>query len=146
MDYKADLQIDIYNLEKEWMEQPIKFMDYAELSAQAKLECDRSKEAMEVIGAKISNVLRGPGDTGKKLTESAISDRVSVDDDYRNAVEKYNKAKFNQQILSAAVAAFEQRKSALENLVKLHGQSYYSQPTNNEAVDKINESLNKHKK
>lgn len=131
-DYQADLQIDPEALDIEWMEQSQLFMKYADASAQARHDVDIAKEQLELAKSEADLDVRNNPEayTGsdKKPTESFITAIVTADATVREKQKALHAAKHTADILSLAVKAFEQRKSALENLVKLFGQSYFSGP------------------
>jgi len=129
-DYEKDLAIDMNNLHKEWERQPHIFMLYAEAAADAKLRVDKLREEVEVIKAEIATDIRSsPESYGfTRVTESQVKELVLQDGRYAKAMERYLRAKHEYEILAAAVKAFDQRKSALENLVRLYGQQYFSTP------------------
>lgn len=128
-DFKKDLMIDPEQLDLEWVNQPARFMFYAQQSAHAKDVRDRAKEKLEVVKAQVDGELRAGFAAGeKKPTEAAIAAMVLQSKEYQNANESFLKAKLEADLLQAAVSAMDQRKSALENLVRLHAQQYFSGP------------------
>jgi len=130
LNYEKDLRIDPNALDIEWLEQASVFMRYAEASAEAAREVDKAKELLEVTKAEVDSDIRQKTKKGdKKPTEAAILGMVMQDPRYQQALSDYNDVKHESAILSAAVKAFEQRKVALENLVRLHGASYFAGPS-----------------
>lgn len=132
-DCKCDCSIDPDALDIEWLEQPNTFLFYAEAMANARLEMDRAKEQMDVTKAQVdTEIRRGHALSGTKpkerLTETQISNLVIQDRKYRDTVDIHIQSKHNFEILSARVKALEQRKVALENLVRLNGQQYFASP------------------
>lgn len=129
--YKEDLQIDMNSLESEWEKQPVIFIHWAEGLAEANKEKDRTKQQLEIVTAELDKEARTSGEVVEeygKLTETAIKGWIVLQDSFQQAQEDYNEAKHEAAILSAAVSAMEQKKSALENLVKLWAAGYYSTP------------------
>jgi predicted nucleic acid-binding Zn-ribbon protein len=127
--YKKDLQIDPDALDLEWVNQPARFMFYAQQSAHAKDVRDRAKEKLEVVKAQVDGELRAGFAAGeKKPTEAAIASMVLQSKEYQDANEEFMQAKLEADLLQAAVSAMDQRKSALENLVRLHSQQYFAGP------------------
>lgn len=141
--YAEELKIDPEMLDVEWLKQPQYFFKYSEKSAEAQRDYNKAKEKVEVCRAILASSIRKyPADYGiEKVTEGSLSEALSMclkeneDEirtavlDYREAIETLNDIKFDADILQSAVRAFEQRKTALENLVKLHGASYFSSPS-----------------
>jgi hypothetical protein len=134
-EFQCDCSIDPEALDIEWLEQPNVFLRYAEGMANARLEMDQAKEAMDVTKAQVDTEIRRgyhtlgvPGRPRDRLTETQVANLVIQDPKYRDAVDKYLTAKHYLEIISARVKALEQRKNALENLVKLNGQQYFASP------------------
>lgn len=125
------LEIDEFNLEKEWTRQPKLFFEWAKTAADARLAMDEAKAAVEVAKAEADSEVRAnPQRYGidGKMTERMVEAAVVQMDTYVEALKKYGEARNRYEVLSALVSALEQRKTALENLVKLHLASYYSEP------------------
>ena len=134
-DFSSEIQIDPDALDIEWLMQPQVFLKYAELCVNAEMKYDRAKEKLEFVRASLDSEIRSNpiAFTGvdKKPTEAQINSIILKSDDYKQKLSLFNSRKRDFKLLSAAVKAFEQRKSALENLVKLHGQSYFASPNSN---------------
>lgn len=130
MNYEKEIVIDESSLDLEWIEQPSLFMKYAIHSASMRREVDKMKQAVDIAKADADSKIRNHPEKYKleKITEAAVSNLILKEEDYVKAYQKYLDAKYESDIAQAAVIAFEQRKSALENLVKLHGQSYFAGP------------------
>jgi len=131
MDFETDLRINKFRLDEEWLAQPGLFMRYAQKQAEASKELDAEKHSLEVTKAQVDRAIRMDPEEYNidgKVTERQVEAVVLQDSDYQSAMEIYNDAKYNLGLLTSAVRAFDQRKSALENLVRLHGQSYFAEP------------------
>ena len=131
MDYKSDVEIDPDALDVEWIEQPRRFMAYAEEFAKAKANLDAAKEALDVIDAKLGLAIRAMPAAYKldKVTESAVQAVVLLDSQHVKAAQRVAEAKFAEDIAGAAVRAMDTKKAALESLVRLHGQQYFAGPS-----------------
>lgn len=136
-------EIDQYNLDAEWIRQPKLYWKYAKKLADARVELDRKKTAIDVLKAEIDKAIRkNPAKFGlEKITESAIVNVITERKEFQQATEEMHEAKHGVDILMAAVMTLDHRKRALENLVDLHGQNYFSEPrakaNGKEAVDKM---------
>lgn len=138
------VDIDPLALDREWVGQASLFRKWAERLADAKkdwedakIRKDLAEDQMELIEAKIDlEVRKNPVNFGlESTTEKSI--RNVVISDKRSQAAKKEVYKAQQEIVQAkhlvdtlesAVKSLEHRKTALENLVYLHGQNYYSQP------------------
>lgn len=131
-DYKNELQINQNALDEELIKQPSLFMKYAELSAQARFKRDKAKEYLDLKRAELDGKIReSPAKFGyggdKKLTEAAISNIIIASDEFKAAQTALNEAALDTGILEAAREAFNHKKSALENLVRLWLGGYWSE-------------------
>lgn len=124
------VEIDQNQLDVEWLNQPVQFHFWAVELANARLEMDTAKSALEVAKAEVEREIREVPleyDIGK-VTESAIAAATLLQPEYKKAVEVLNTAKHRVAIVQAAVDALDQRKKALENLVTLHCSGYFAEP------------------
>lgn len=130
MDYDKDIEIDDTALDIEWLEQPRKMLQYSKNAAFRRMKLDDAKQALEVVKAEVDKKIRkNPEKFGiEKITENVIAATILINQEYQEAYAEYLTAKYESDMASGAVQAFEQRKSALENLVKLHGQQYFAGP------------------
>lgn len=131
LDHKRDVQINKDALDREWVRQPQLAMEYAEAATNAQAELDAAKERLELVKADLDKRTRQLLTSGdKKPTEAAISSAVLLHDECKEASQNYLEARRVLGILRAAADAIcDQRKAALENLVKLFGMGYFSTPT-----------------
>ena len=117
-------------LDREWQEQPHTFHKYAVILANARLDHDHAKQALDLVSAELSRAIRanterfGVG----KVTEDSVQIAVVVQAEYQRAVRFLNEAKYDVDIAKAAVDALQQKKSALENAVVLWSRDYSAVP------------------
>ena len=126
---EKDIQIDPNALDVEWMRQPEIYLKYAEESAKAQSEADRAKDKLEVVEAEVDAEVRMQYSDTKKPTETQIAGIVLTNQRVILAKESLIQAKERASLLSSAVKAFDQRKNALENLVRLWAGSYFAGPS-----------------
>lgn len=128
--YDRHLVIDTMRLDEEWMKQPGLFMYWAEQAQKIKLEVDLAKFQLESLEAQVSNDIRAnPEKFGlEKVTETGIKNAVLLDKRIAKSTKDYLKLRSEADVLAKLVAALEQRKKALENLVFLTTQGYFSAP------------------
>ena len=130
-DYEKDIEIDPNSLDVNWLDQAPKFWKYAKLSAEIRKRVDLAKEHLDVVRAEVDREIRSDPKLFEidKITEAVVQNTILVTNKYKNANTAYIDAKYEFEISRAAVQAMEQRKDALENLVKLHGMSYFAGPS-----------------
>jgi hypothetical protein len=130
-DYADDLRIDEEMLEFEWQDQPVKMMKYCAVLADALKAFDFAKENLDIEKANLDKAIRtSPADYGieGKLTETLVDNTITLQATYQAANHAYIEAKYEAEMAKGAVRSMDQRKDALENFVKLHGQSYFAGP------------------
>ena len=130
MNYENDIRIDESSLDLEWLDQPLLMMRYTRNAAVARKKLEDAKERLEFTKAKLDKDIRtNPDDYDlAKVTDAAVSSSLLVQEEYTEAYQTYITAKFEADVAQGAVNAIEQRKSALENLVRLYGLQYFAGP------------------
>lgn len=130
MGYKEDITIDKMRLDWEWERHPSLIIKWYEKHAESIYKRDKKKEQLDVISANVEKEVRLDPDKFKidKLTESAVRSAVVTDQRVREASEDFIQAKKEEMILAGVKEAFNHRKYALENVVKLFLANYYAEP------------------
>lgn len=138
------LEIDEDNLDREWLGQSALYCKYAQRAARERFKVDEAKARLDVVRAKLDKAIRSdPGEFDlEKVTESQVSNTILLQPDYEDALKAVHEAQYDVRMVEAAVGALDQRRKALENLVYLHGQQYWSTPrandeTSAEAIEDI---------
>ena len=131
LNYEQDVSIDETALDVEWLQQANLMYKYARYQAETKKAMDEAKERLDFIRAKLEMDIRAnPENYGlSKVTESAIASTILLQPEYQEASKKYIEAKYENDVAVAAVRAIDQKKTALENLVKLLSVSYFAGPS-----------------
>jgi Glu-tRNA(Gln) amidotransferase subunit E-like FAD-binding protein len=123
--------IDKFDLDEEWVHQPLLYRKYARMLAKASKAVEKSKGALAEARAETSKRIRkNPVKYGyKKATEEIVKTGHVLLPTYKKTLDAYIKAKYRFDLLMGIVKMLDHRKSALERLVNLHGQNYFSRPT-----------------
>ncbi len=133
MNYAEDLKINPDQLDVEWLEQPLRFHIYSTKSAEANKFVRKCDELVKVIRSELILEASAKGESilgkGVKPTAPNIEAYYRNNAEYKKAKVALHDAQYNQEMLTNVVYAFHQRKSALENLTRLHGQNYFAGPT-----------------
>ena len=126
----SDFQIDPYCLDEEWVKQPDTFRKYSEALAEAKRDFEEAKNRLAVVRAETDlTVRKKPSKYGlDKLTEGVIKAAVEIDEGVVKAEADVVEARYEVNLLEAAVGSLDHRKRALSDLVSLHLADYYSKP------------------
>lgn len=130
MNYEKDINIDPDGLDTEWLSQPHLMLKYSQHLAEQRKLLDESKQSLDVAKAEADKKIRtNPEKYGiEKITEAVVGNAILIEKGYQQAYTEYLEAKYETDMAQAAVGAFEHRKNALENLVKLFGQQYFAGP------------------
>lgn len=133
-EFEADssiLEIDLLELDREWSRQPKLYHEYADQLSNARKRLNRAEAEMKVVKAEIDRDIRSKPESfglAAKPTEVAIANTVILQKKHRRAVDEVIEAQHLVDMLFAMVNSLEQRKTALENEVKLLGQRYFADP------------------
>lgn len=130
INYEEDIRIDCEALDVEWIYQPELMRRYTKYAAFTKQQLDAAKERMDVGKARIEMEIRkNPQEFGiDKATESAIQSTILLQEEYQTLSQNHINARYENDIANGAVRAMDQKKTALENLVKLLSASYFAAP------------------
>jgi len=130
LDYERDSTIDANALDVEWLKQPELMRSYAKYAAYTQKELDMAKERLNTGKAEIEMKIRqNPKAYGlDKVTDAAVQSAVLLQDEYQKLSQLYINARYENDIANAVVRAIDQKKTALENLVKLLGTAYFAGP------------------
>jgi hypothetical protein len=145
LNYEEDIRIDPDSLDIEWLEQPTLLLRYAKNLANTRKILDEAKETLDITRAKADKDIRNNPDNYKidKVTEGSVSAAILLHKEFKEANKEFLEAKYNVEMAQAALNAVNQRKDALENLVRLHGMQYFAGP---KMPRNISDEWNKRKK
>lgn len=131
MNYEKDIKIDETALDVEWLEQPRLMLKYTKHQALMEKEMLNAKEDVELCRAELDKKIRSnPQEFGvEKITETVVNNLIISNADYKETYREYLEMKYEYEVAKGAVHAFRDRKEALENLVRLHGQQYFAGPS-----------------
>lgn len=131
MDYEKDVEIQHDALDVEWLGQPQLMRRYTKHAADKKAEMDRAKELVDFTKAELDKEIRlEPEKFGiTKITESVVLNTILMCKIYKNVMEDYIECRYEHQVAQGVVTAIDHKKTALESLVKLHGQQYFAGPS-----------------
>lgn len=136
------LDIDPMRLADEWIGQPKLFHRYATAAADAQAKVDQLNAQAKVVAAELETSARqSPGSYGlQKATEGEIKALIPTLPAHQAVIKKLNSAKYDLALADAAVAAVEDRRRALENLVTLMKLDYFATPRERDGVGMEEES------
>ena len=127
VDFKADSEIDKNHLEDESVMQPQLYGFYAMQLADAKNELDVAKTNLEATIARRSAYYYNNPVDGIKTTADGMKVMVGNDTEIQEVQDVVDKKQAAVNVLYAQVNTVEQRKSCLDNLVKLSLARYYNE-------------------
>jgi len=142
-DFKENIVIDKYSLDLEFEKHPMLYHEFAMDMAMAEEERDKFKDLMELTRAQLDVQIR---DNPKKfnlekITEAAINSTILQSKEYQKIQVEYNNSVSSVRVLKIAVESLNQKKTALENLVKLYLGEYYSKEAPKEIKENISERV-----
>jgi hypothetical protein len=131
MNYEDDIRIDEEMLDLEWTEQPLKMLKYCSILAKALKEVDVKKQELDIVKADIDKAVRTSPETFGlgKVTEATVEFTVIRQAEYVAANNSLIEAKYEMEMAKAAVRAMDQRKDALEGMVRLYIAGYFAGPS-----------------
>lgn len=131
LNWQQDVEIDPLALDVAWVKQASLFGKYCVEQATARDTADRAKERLEVYDAGLGLKIRAnPAQFGlEKITEASVQAVILLDKEHARLSDELNTARYQLEVIVAAVRALDQKKSALENLVRLQGQNYFAGPS-----------------
>jgi hypothetical protein len=133
MNYEKDVHIDETSLDVELLEQAPLAIRYGQYWSECKEEFVRAEENVKMVVANLTLEINKDPETflgeGVKVTDVKIESAVRTHPDYIDAKERWIKAMrvMNDAEIVKNEISFT-RKTALENLVQLHGQNYFAGP------------------
>jgi len=130
LDYEQELAIDPHSLDEEWLRQSGLYMKYSEAAAEAERIRDLAKEKINVVRAELDKAIRkDPDKYGlEKVTDTPVAATILLQQEYKVASEALIQANYELNMFQSAVRAFDNKRSALENMVRLWLGSYFSGP------------------
>ena len=131
MNYEQDILIDGEALDQEWLRQPSLVMQYSKHAAEKTRRLDEAKQNLDIAKAEADKRIRTNPEAYDiaKVTETVIANAILIEEGYKDAYDEFLVAKYESDMARAAVVAFEHKKAALENLVRLFGQQYFAGPS-----------------
>lgn len=131
LDYKKDISIDVNALDVEWANQAATYAKYAEESAAANAVLRKLEEKLKVTRSELTlEAASNPsllGD-GVKPTADNIEAYYRTHPRHKSVKAEWEAASYEAEMLQNAVFAFQQKKVALENLVRLLAATYFAGP------------------
>ena len=125
-DIEQFVDIDPFQLDKECVSLPSDYLKFSTTSALLRKQMDEAKARLDVESAALSKRIRSnPEKYGlDKVTESAVTGMVLLDQSYQKADRAYRRARYEYDISQSAVWAMEHKKKSLSLLVELHLMGY----------------------
>ena len=127
MNFEKDIGIDENALDEEWLRQPHLYLKSAQKAEELQGKVKKAKEQLELTDAEIEKEIR---EGAEKNTEKSIATKIILNKEHQKAAANLFELEHEYRIISkVALSAIEQKKTALENLVKLYVAGYFSKPT-----------------
>jgi hypothetical protein len=127
---RQDREIDPAHLDVELLRNPGLYLKWAAAATEAKWEADNADLAVDVGLARLElDIRKNPQKYNiPNLTEASVKAAIKLTPEYTRLVQVANTSKRDAALMGQAVAAIAMKKSALRELVTLHGQGYFAGP------------------
>lgn len=139
-----DITIDKHRLDKEWLHQPQLYLKYAMASAYFNKVAALAADEVKIVEANLEADAAEDPDAclgrGVKATIDRCRNYALQHPDRAKARNKAIQAKYQADMALNAVFAFNQRKDALEQLVRLQGMELNSTPYARDGISREGES------
>ena len=140
LNYEEDIKIDETALDVEWLDQPQIALKYGKLVTNLERTVKKLRERKKTIRSElILEANENPQEIfdKKRPNKADIEAYYRTDEKYKNIVEELHDAEYELEYSKIAKNEISYtRKQALENLVRLHGQQYFSGPNVNRDLEK----------
>lgn len=130
--FQQSIKIDILSLDEEWLKQPLLVHEYSQRWVAADAEMEQLKDELKLKRSEIYLRLREEHE-GSRVTEANLNSLVDSNSQIIEINNKIHAKREELGVFRAARDAVQAKGAALENLVKLHGQQYFSTPNVKEA-------------
>lgn len=125
---EKDFTIEPDALDVEWLRQPRIRLKYGELSAETKKKARDLKQKVKHISAVISKEIREDKTIKERITDSFLQMNIELDSRYQEVVDELSKAIYEDDVISGRLQAVDDKKSALENEVRMWIGNYFAGP------------------
>lgn len=127
--FSEALQIDRFDLFREWERQPTLYHKYAVLHADAVLARDVAKDNLDLVSAQLDRQTReAMTAAGTKTTETAIRNTILETQEYGEVRDAVAQAEHQCNVLMAGVRALDHKKTALEFMSRMQLADWNSEP------------------
>jgi len=129
---KRILNVDKNRLDEEWLEQPRLRFAFHEALADANAAVERAEANIKLMDAELDKEIRlCPSEFNfeKAPTEPGIKATILSHERHQEAFENWVNSKHEADVLMACVKAIDDRKYALQDLVRLRLANYFGDPT-----------------
>jgi len=141
LNFMEDIEINKYRLDEEFVQQASLYLKYSTSACKAKRDMDIAKEELDILESTLrKDIKTNPqmfvdmGKSKKGLTNDDVIGIIKTQESWQEASHKLIEIKYKNEKLWGAVRAFEQRRSSLDNLVKLSISNYYATPQSEQMV------------
>ncbi|MBU2177416.1 MAG: hypothetical protein KJ556_20180 [Gammaproteobacteria bacterium] len=124
--WQDEVDINPEMLDVEELRQPKLVMKYGEMKADLKRELAACKKELEFQRAKVADSARL---TLPKATVDAVKDYVTQDSRIQELESELIELQHSVDVCGAVLSSLDDRKNALQDLTKLHGQQYFAGPS-----------------
>jgi len=128
-DFEKELSIDLDNLHEEWRSHAQIRKKYADEVSHCEKVAKKAHEKVKVVRSRLIKECKSNQALSKRLTSDALREAYyRTHPDHEKAKDDLIQAEYNLGMAWNALKAFDDRKFALENEVKLWSRNYFATP------------------
>lgn len=133
-DFEKLLEVDEYDLPREIRRQAKRYYRVSRLLADARYDQAEAASELEAVRAETAmNIRQMPAAFDvAKVTDSSVKEALEANPKVRKFVRKLNRAKRRVDLLKGLVDGMDQKRSMLENIVRLQLGGLYASPQTDE--------------
>ena len=125
-------------IDREWLRQAQLVYQVGEAQTAARLKMSQAKATLDLELAKLDKMIRtNPEDFQlDKISEKAVEHTILTQASYKKALEHLNQCTYEHGIIQSASFALSDKKTAMEELIRLKGMDMWSNPSAKDDVSK----------
>jgi len=141
---KNELTINLNHLERACQKQPQLLQKWGSNKAELTKKRKNKENELKIKKAeKCREIRRNPRAFGlDKVTEKALDDICLLDLTIQKIIRDLHELEYEEDMSDIMVKSLQDRRTQLENLVKLHGQMYWSKPNVNKPMSTVERRKN----
>lgn len=139
--FEQDCRCDKFDLDGEAERQSSNYLYWSRKAATARGDRDSARMRYEVRRAELATDFRISPPAGLKVTNDTVCEFLDANKELRDLRKEWIEADRDYDELNGACKALEMKKSSIDNLIKLHLNNYFSDPSRPGKAEAIGDSF-----